>query len=144
MKSLIFLLLLFPTLLYISCKKDPPTLNDKIEGNWRVTYYGFYFGGSPDDIENALSLKSEGANTGTIWWAEHRAFEGTKDTVRGTYTLEERANTLHIKWGNSHLYGITKAKNVGIDLSQDDLTLTYPDTFGGGTILIDTVRAVRN
>ncbi len=119
-------------------------MNEKLEGSWQVTYYNFYDPPTPDYIKNGIAFKSKGENKGTIWWAEHRELNDTKDTVTGFYTIDENSSSMQINWQDTHLYGITKSKTLGVGLSQDNLTLTWPDTFNHILIYTDTARAVRN
>ena len=145
MKLLISATLVTGLLLFIACKKDPPTLNEQLEGNWRVVYYDFYGSSIPEYIKNGIAFKSEGPTKGTIFWSEHRDLGGTKDTVSGPYTLNENTKTMHIKWKNLiYAYGMTKGKDYLFSLSQDSLTLTWPDTFINTLIYTQTMRAVRD
>lgn len=136
--------LFFPfllVLLVLACKKDPLTLNDKLEGSWRVTYYEIFGTPWPPDITNGIAFKSEGTTKGKVWWAEHRDFAGKKDTAIGSYILDETAGSLSIKWKDVlHPYGMTKDATYDISLISDTLTLMRTDTFD----FTVTSRSVRN
>ena len=143
MKLLLKFLLISGMLFLISCKKDPPTLNEKLEGSWQVTYYKIYDIIWSDDssITNGIAFKNEGTNTGTVWFAEHRSFAGTKDTITGSYILDENVGTLNIKWEYTlNPNGITEYGTYNVNLVADTLTLTHLEPHG----LNVTARSVRN
>lgn len=141
MRFLVSIPLLVSILFSVSCKKDPPTLNEKIEGSWRVTFYEIYTTVWSVNNKNGIAFQREGANVGTIWWAEHRDFAGTKDTAIGSYILDETAGSVNIKWKDvPNPYGMTKDGTYNIILASDTLRLLYPDAHN----LNVTVHAVRN
>ncbi len=145
MKLLFSSLLLFFALLLVFCKKDPPTLNNKIEGNWRVTYYRIDNVVYPDNIKNGIAFKSEGNNKGTIWFAEHRDFANMRDTAIGSYTLDENAKTLQIKWKDVlSPYGVTKDAIYNIDLVVDSLMLGRIEPIHNAIYDTILVKAIRN
>ena len=109
----------------MSCKKETPTLNDKVEGSWQVAYYQVSVAVYPEYIKNGLSFRNEGINKGTILWAEHRELDGTKDTVTGSYTLDANASTMQIQWHNvASPHGMTKGTSYSVNFLQDSLNLT--------------------
>ena len=133
-------ILLFSAVLTGSCKKDLPTLNEKIEGSWRIPYYQIATSANPEYIKNGLAFESEDVNKGIIWWAEHRDLDGTKDTITGSYTLDENAGTIQIKWKDVlYPYGMTKDGIYDINLAADSLTLKRIDPIYK-TILVKAVR----
>ena len=132
-------------LILSACKKDPPSLNEQLEGTWNVTANGFYGQAYFEEpiIKNTVVFKSAGENKGTIWWTKYFKLFNERDTSIGTYIFNEQVRVLHIKWTKTMLAGIDESKDIGFRLYQDDLTLTYEGTHGG-QVRTDTVLAVRN
>ena len=141
MKFFFYFPILYFALFCTSCKKDAPTLNDKLDGSWRVTNYEIFDVLTPTDIiKNGIAFKSEGLNEGTIWWAEHREVFGTKDTIIGSYTLDLSANSMRIKWRDvlNNPYGMTEDATYNVNIT-DSLILDRDDP-KYHTILVKAVR----
>ena len=121
---------LFPIVLLVSvfnsCKKDPLTLGEALEGDWRV----FYF---IADSQDASSLVKEdtfmlefrnynGVKGDLKWWQKF----GTPSIVSiGTYKIVEGDNNLSITWTSEGgvVAGLSTQLAYKANIDKDTLTI---------------------
>ncbi|MBK8193005.1 MAG: hypothetical protein IPK76_07305 [Lewinellaceae bacterium] len=88
-----------------SCKKEPPTLGEQLEGDWLVRSYYI----NPDELLDeedsfTMSYKYYGNGKGETVWFWRTFIDGLYDSIRGKYSVNAEQNAIAIEWNDGNYF----------------------------------------
>ncbi|MBK8193006.1 MAG: hypothetical protein IPK76_07310 [Lewinellaceae bacterium] len=130
-------------LVIFSCKKEPPTLGEQLEGDWLVrSYYGNQYELIDEKDSFTMSYKYYGNGKGETVWHWRTFIEREQDSIRGKYTVNTEENAISIEW-NDGLFFFNQHRDKPFQIlkfANDTLVLDEE----ASSVLHYKITAVRN
>jgi hypothetical protein len=125
-----------------SCKKEPPTLGEQLEGDWLVR--SFLYNEQEyllEDDSFTIIFRDYKNGKGETYWFRRTFLISLIDSSGGVYSINTQENGMSIKWSNIQFWGTYPDANFQISRFSND-TLVLDEEVPG--VKHYNITAVRN